>query len=119
MKPLLELDHISYSYHSLIGETKALENISFSVENGEFIAIVGPSGCGKSTLLSIISGLILPEEGVVRINGTENNATHTNIGYMLQKDQLFEWRTIYSNVTLGLEIQQDRKSTRLNSSHMA
>ena len=51
MKPLLELDHISYSYHSLIGETKALENISFSVENGEFIAIVGPSGCGKSTLL--------------------------------------------------------------------
>ena len=64
MKPLLELDHISYSYHSLIGETKALENISFSVENGEFIAIVGPSGCGKSTLLSIISGLILPEEGL-------------------------------------------------------
>ena len=110
MKPLLELDHISYSYHSLIGETKALENISFSVENGEFIAIVGPSGCGKSTLLSIISGLILPEEGVVRINGTENNATHTNIGYMLQKDQLFEWRTIYSNVTLGLEIQHKMTS---------
>lgn len=105
MKPLLELDNISYSYHSLAGETKALENISFSVENGEFIAIVGPSGCGKSTLLSIISGLISPEEGVVRINGTENNAAHTNIGYMLQKDHLFEWRTIYSNVTLGLEIQ--------------
>lgn len=116
MKPLLELEHVSYSYHSLDGETRALEDISLAVEPGEFISIVGPSGCGKSTLLSLISGLIMPETGSIRINGTENNAGNTNIGYMLQKDHLFEWRTIYSNVTLGLEIQhqmtpeRDRKS---------
>lgn len=115
MKPLLELDNVSYSYHSLDGETSALKNISLSVESGEFIAIVGPSGCGKSTLLSLISGLILPESGQIRINGTENNAFHTNIGYMLQKDHLFEWRTIYSNVTLGLEIQRQMTPERLSN----
>lgn len=119
MKPLLELDHVSYSYHSLDGETSALKDISLSVAPGEFIAIVGPSGCGKSTLLSLISGLIMPEEGSIRINGTENNAGNTNIGYMLQKDHLFEWRTIYSNVTLGLEIQHQMTPERLkNVDHM-
>ncbi len=119
MKPLLELDHVSYSYHSLDGETSALKDISLSVAHGEFIAIVGPSGCGKSTLLSLISGLIIPEDGSIRINGTENNAGNTNIGYMLQKDHLFEWRTIYSNVTLGLEIQHQMTPERLkNVDHM-
>lgn len=115
MKPILELDKVSYSYHSLDGETSALQDISFSVEPGEFISIVGPSGCGKSTLLSLISGLIAPEAGSIRINGIENNAANTNIGYMLQKDHLFEWRTIYSNVTLGLEIQHQMTPSRLKN----
>lgn len=115
MKPLLELDNVSYSYHSLTGETRALEHISLHVMPGEFISIVGPSGCGKSTLLSLISGLILPEEGSIHINGTESQSS-TNIGYMLQKDHLFEWRTVYSNVLLGLEIQH--KLTKENKEHV-
>lgn len=115
MKPLLELDHVSYSYHSLDGETNALHDICLTVAPGEFISIVGPSGCGKSTLLSLISGLIMPETGSILINGTENNASNTNIGYMLQKDHLFEWRTIYSNVTLGLEIQHQMTPERLKN----
>lgn len=98
MIPKLTACNLSYSYHSLEGETLALSNISFSVNNGEFLAIVGPSGCGKSTLLSLLSGLLLPEEGTISIDGT-------NIGYMLQKDHLLEWRTIYQNIVLGLEIQ--------------
>ena len=65
MKPLLELAHVSYAYHSKNGETIALTDISFQVKKGEFIAVVGPSGCGKSTLLSLISGLLLPESGSV------------------------------------------------------
>lgn len=105
MKYLLELNDVCYSYHSLSGETAALKDISLQVADGEFIAIVGPSGCGKSTLLSLISGLLTPETGSIKINGVANNASNTNIGYMLQKDHLFEWRTVYSNVTLGLEIQ--------------
>ena len=105
MKPLLELRHVSYAYHSKNGETYALSDLSFQVQRGEFIAIVGPSGCGKSTLLSLISGLLRTEEGSIRLNGEETKMLQKSIGYMLQKDHLFEWRTIYRNVILGLEIQ--------------
>lgn len=106
MEPLLELRDIHYAYHSVNGETPALSNISFSVKEGEFIAIVGPSGCGKSTLLSLICGLLPPESGTILLKGREMKDSHTEIGYMLQKDHLFEWRTIYQNVCLGLEIQK-------------
>ncbi len=105
MEPILELKHIHYAYHTMEGETKALSDISFSVNPGEFTVIVGPSGCGKSTLLSLISGLIRPETGSILLNGKELKESTTNIGYMLQHDHLFEWRTIYHNVLLGLEIQ--------------
>ena len=107
MNPLLTLTNIHYSYHELSGETKALENISFTVNPGEFIAIVGPSGCGKSTLLSMIAGLIHPEEGNITFDGKSLTCAKTRIGYMLQKDHLFEWRTILENILLGLEIQKN------------
>ena len=115
MKPKLEACGVSYSYHSLEGETPALFDISFSVTTGEFLAIVGPSGCGKSTLLSLLSGLLEPEEGTVLIDGIPIRDSSASIGYMFQKDHLFEWRTIYGNVSLGLEIQKklDAKSRAL------
>lgn len=105
MSPLLELNHVNYAYHSKAGETPALTDISFTVKKGEFIAVVGPSGCGKSTLLSLISGLIPPESGQILLEGRDTGYFRGEIGYMLQKDHLFEWRTIYENVILGLEIQ--------------
>ena len=105
MEPILELKNINYAYHTLEGETKALTDISFSIASGEFVAIVGPSGCGKSTLLSIISGLLEPEKGLLKTNGKYLRESTMNIGYILQHDHLFEWRTVYSNVLLGLEIQ--------------
>lgn len=114
MIPLLELSGITYSYHELTGETIALENISFTVNSGEFVAIVGPSGCGKSTLLSMIAGLITPESGHIFLNGAPLTASRTRIGYMLQKDHLFEWRSILSNVLLGLEIQNRMDETTKN-----
>lgn len=100
MQPILSLENISYSYHNLNGETPALSNITFQVAEGEFLAIVGPSGCGKSTLLSIIAGLLEPENGVLSFGQS------STIGYMLQRDHLFEWRTIYQNVILGLELKK-------------
>ena len=110
MQPLLSLQDISYSYHNLKGETPALSNISFQVSSGEFLAVVGPSGCGKSTLLSIIAGLLKPEQGNLFYKGrclADCGSKDTvTIGYMLQRDHLFEWRTIYQNVTLGLELNQ-------------
>ncbi len=105
MKTKLEVKNLCYSYHTLEGETQALLDISFDVKDGEFFAIVGPSGCGKSTLLSLLCGLISPEEGTILIDGLPREESHAAIGYMLQKDHLFEWRSILSNVSLGLEIQ--------------
>ena len=99
---IFEVRNLSFSYHTLSGETKVLENISFSVNYGEFVSIVGPSGCGKSTLLSLISGMIAPEEGEIIFT----NGTRPKMGYMLQRDHLLDWRTIYQNTILGLEINK-------------
>ncbi|NLJ90194.1 MAG: ABC transporter ATP-binding protein [Clostridiales bacterium] len=122
----LVIDNISYSYHNLDGETLAIKDLSFKVAESEFVAIVGPSGCGKSTLLSLIAGLIKPSSGSIYINESSKPLKNTNtneligvdnknnikekspgnkIGYMLQTDQLLDWRTTFENVTLGLEIQ--------------
>ena len=105
MGEFLSLDHVSFSYHNLEGETVALNDVSFQVGEGEFIAVVGPSGCGKSTLLSLISGLITPSDGNIYIGGKVIAESGKNIGYMLQKDHLLEWRSTMKNITLGLEIQ--------------
>lgn len=87
------------------GEVTALEDISLDVGKGEFIGIVGPSGCGKSTLLSLIAGLMIPTGGSVFIDGQPVVGTSGKVGYMLQKDHLFDWRTILQNIMLGLEIR--------------
>ena len=107
MNPLLEVRDVSLSYHTPSGETKALSHISFDLMPGEFLAVVGPSGCGKSTLLNVICGLLRPEEGTVLMNGTPILKGDPRIGYMLQKDHLLEWRTVYKNVLLGLEIRKE------------
>ena len=105
---LLKIENIGLIYQSEDSETAALENISFSVNEGEFIAIVGPSGCGKTTILSLIAGLIKPTGGKITIGGKEITRPHGEVGYMLQRDQLFEWRNISDNVNLGLEIQKKK-----------
>ena len=97
MKEILRFENVSMHYHSKQGETVALENASFSVSEGEFVAIIGPSGCGKTTLLSLAAGLLKPTKGKVITNGC-------SFGYMLQKDELFPWRTIEKNIFLPLEI---------------
>ena len=93
------------TYQAKNGEITALKDISFSMEKGEFLSIVGPSGCGKSTLLSIIAGLLKPSSGEIRVNGEKIEGVSTHIGYMLQKDNLLDWRTIYRNVLFGLEVR--------------
>jgi NitT/TauT family transport system ATP-binding protein len=98
-------DRIQKTYQSPDGEVPALLEISFSVENGTFVSIVGPSGCGKSTLLNILAGLEQPSGGRVLLDGEPVEGISPVVGYMPQKDQLFSWRTIWGNVTLGLEIQ--------------
>jgi NitT/TauT family transport system ATP-binding protein len=99
------LKGIYMNYHSLKGETTALKDINFSVETGEFVSIVGPSGCGKSTLLNIISGLIKPSSGKVYLDDEEITDYSPKLGYMFQRDHLFEWLTVWDNISLGLKIK--------------
>ena len=113
MKPLLEVRDVSLSYHTISGETRALSHISFDLMPGEFLAVVGPSGCGKSTLLNLICGLLAAEEGSVLMNGVPPSPGDPRIGYMLQKDHLLEWRSIYRNILLGLEIRKEKTPEKL------
>jgi len=103
--PKVELREVGLRYFSLDGETEALKGISLSIQPGEFVAIIGQSGCGKSTLLSLISGILKPTEGAVLVDGREVAGPSRKIGYMLQQDYLFEWRTILDNAVLGAEFQ--------------
>lgn len=107
---LLELNNVGLIYQTDESETTALKNISFTVDDGEFVAIVGPSGCGKTTILSLVAGLISPTSGEIILGDDKIVRPRRDVGYMLQRDQLFEWRNILSNVTLGPEIQ-NKKST--------
>ena len=101
----VELRGVGLRYFGLEGETEALKDISLSVGAGEFVAIIGQSGCGKSTLLSLIAGIIKQTAGAVLVDGAPVAGPSRKIGYMLQQDYLFEWRTILENTLLGAEIQ--------------
>lgn len=94
---LLEFKNVTKSFFDTKKETKVLNNLSFTLSTNEKIAIVGPSGCGKSTILNLASGLLKEDKGEIIKKG--------NVGYMFQTDNLFEWRTIFKNITLGLEIK--------------
>ena len=96
------------TYQSPDGEVEALRDVSFTVPEGSFVSIVGPSGCGKSTLLSLIAGLEEPTAGQILLDGVPVSGPTKSVGLMPQKDQLFEWRTIWKNVLLGPEIRKEK-----------
>ncbi|PGT91118.1 ABC transporter ATP-binding protein [Bacillus sp. AFS040349] len=104
----LLVDHVHHIYLTKDSATVALEDIQLSIEEGEFVSFLGPSGCGKTTLLSIIAGLIKPIEGMVSIANKPITKPDELIGYMLQQDYLFPWKTIEENVTLGLKITNQK-----------
>ena len=106
MQNILEVKKLSKKYQSKENEILAIDNINFSIREGEFVSIIGPSGCGKSTLLSVIAGLIPKSEGKIYIEGEEILGVNDKMGYMLQKDCLLEWKTILSNILFGLEIKK-------------
>jgi len=95
--PKLEIDGVTRRFE----DTVALAPVQLAVDAGEFVSIVGPSGCGKSTLFNIVSGILRPTSGVVRIDGADVTGQTGHVGYMLQKDLLLPWRTVLENITLG------------------
>ncbi|PWM74483.1 MAG: taurine ABC transporter ATP-binding protein [Bacillota bacterium] len=106
---LLELKDVALIYQTKTDEIHAVKNLSFRLNEGEFISVIGPSGCGKTTILSLIAGLMRPTHGTISVN--KENA---RFGYMLQKDQLFPWRTIEKNIFLPLEIMK-----KLDKAHIS
>ena len=108
MNALLEIKNIGLTYQTLKSETEAIKNISFCVNQGEFVSIVGPSGCGKTTILSMIAGLLKPTSGEILIENEKVSKITTNVGYMLQRDNLFEWLSVYQNVCVGIKINKNR-----------
>ena len=105
---ILKIENLRKIYHTPKTEILAIEDFSFNLLDGEFIAIVGPSGCGKSTILSILSGIEKKSDGTIKIT------KQGNIGYMLQSDNLFEWRTILDNCLLGLELNGELNEENKN-----
>ena len=105
MSEMLRVENITKKYQAKNGEIEALKPIHFAIQEGEFVSLIGPSGCGKSTLLSIIAGLEPKNSGEIFIGGEKVQGISPKIGYMLQKDSLLEWRSIYQNIMIGLEIQ--------------
>lgn len=110
MDKLLNFSSVSLTYHSKKSETLALSDLSLDVSSEEFVAIVGPSGCGKTTILSLASGLIKPTSGLITINGVKVNKPSSKVGYMFQRDNLFEWLNINKNIMLGLEIMKKKNA---------
>ena len=109
----LTVKNVHHTYFSPETATEALQDIQLSIEKGEFISFIGPSGCGKTTLLSIIAGLFPPTSGTVSIDGQSVYGNeHLSIGYMLQQDYLFPWKTIEDNITLGLDILKKDEEKR-------
>ena len=109
---MIQLLHAAFVYQSPDGEVEALRDVSFDVREGEFCSIVGPSGCGKSTLLSALAGLEPLTGGRVELKGEPVCGPSRKVGFMPQRDQLFEWRSIWSNVTLGLTVRGENTPQR-------
>ena len=109
--PIVSFTGVSLYYQEPHAETAALSSLSFQVFPGELVAICGPSGCGKTTVLSLIAGLIAPSAGRVLVMG-EPPGNSAHVGYMLQRDHLFEWRTVEENVLLGLEVRHQLTKER-------
>jgi NitT/TauT family transport system ATP-binding protein len=114
----LQVQQIHHTYFTKATATTALSDISLTVEEGEFVSFLGPSGCGKTTLLSIISSLLKPTQGTVLLENKPITTARNQIGYMLQQDYLFPWKTIEENIFMGLklakQLNEKTKSETLN-----
>lgn len=97
MVPVVELKQLTHVYVSDRKASLAVEGLDLAIYPGEFVSLVGPSGCGKTTILSMIAGLLTPTQGEVLIQGQSVAGPTPEVGYMLQQDYLFPWRTILQN----------------------
>ncbi|RLE29962.1 ABC transporter ATP-binding protein [Candidatus Acetothermia bacterium] len=102
---MIEIEGLSVEYGAGRRRVLALEEVSLSVGEGEFVAVVGPSGCGKSTLLFVLDGLVRPSRGRVEIGGEEVRGIRRDVALILQDAGLLPWKTVQQNAELTLKIQ--------------
>ena len=108
MTAAIEFDNVACTFISKDVPSQrytAVENVSLTVGDGEFVSVVGPTGCGKSTLLNMAAGLLAPSQGSVRIFGQALASVNARAGYMFQSESLMPWRTALGNVMAGLEFR--------------
>lgn len=105
MDTSVEIEDVAVRFRTRKKDVTALHNVSLSVAPSEFVAIVGPSGCGKSTLLKLVSGLLKPSKGRVRLLGEDVKAPRRDIGYVFQRAALLEWRSARRNILLQAEMR--------------
>ena len=98
----LSVRNVQKSFYGRAGEVRVLDDLSFAINERDFVSIIGPSGCGKTTIFNIIAGLLEPDSGTMHYRGEEIESLRGRVGYMMQKDLLFPWRTVLGNVLLGL-----------------
>jgi NitT/TauT family transport system ATP-binding protein len=110
---MLVVDDVAMRFRTGEGDVVALDNISFTVNPGEFLAIIGPSGCGKSTLFNIIGGLLRTYDGKVTVAGEKVSGPHPAIGMVFQEESTFPWRNVVDNVAFPLEISGMPKRERI------
>ena len=105
----LVVDGVSKSFHGRSGKILALDNVSLTVKEGEFVCLVGPSGCGKSTLLNVIAGLDTPDRGQVLADGRPVTGPGRERMVMFQESALYPWLDVFDNVMFGLKLKPQLK----------
>lgn len=110
MEPMIRIEGVRHAYKTPAGPLPVLDGLDLSVPEGGFVAVVGPSGCGKSTLTKLVSGLMRPDHGTVRLHGAEVKGPRPTVGMAFQNPVMLEWRTILQNVILPLEIVPNKLS---------
>jgi len=113
----LSVRNIHKAFASKGAEVRVLDGLSFDIYERDFVSIIGPSGCGKTTIFNIIAGLIEPDSGELIYRREAVASLRGQVGYMMQKDLLFPWRTVLDNVLLGLEVRGVAREAAVKQAH--
>ena len=113
--PQLSARGLCKSFPGRGGPTEVLAGLDFDIHERDFVSIIGPSGCGKTTIFNMVAGLLDPDAGTLTYRGEVAPNLRGRIGYMMQKDLLFPWRTVLQNVLLGLQVRGVRPAEALDT----
>ena len=125
MNPFVEIENVTLSYSDELREP-AVQDLSISIEEGEFSAVVGPSGCGKSTLMKLVTGLLFPQAGQIRVDGAQVDSPLKIAGMAFQNPVMLPWRKTLENLLLPLEIvsphrerlRKEKKAYQIGRAHV-